>query len=253
MGRILVVALVGAIAQLIDGTLGMGYGVTSSSLLITFGFYPVIVSASVHMSEIFTSLGSGIFHLRFGNVEKKIFFPLILFGIPGGILGAYCLVKLSLSPLPVKKIVGFVLFLMGCLILFRFLVSNTLNNSSFKKELKFWKLLLLGGFAAFIDAIGGGGWGPVSTSTLIVNRIEPRKAIGSVNLAEFFVTVTMVVTFLILVGPEGFRWGIAGILAVSGLLVSPLAAYLCKKIPARILGILVGIILIFLNLRIFFK
>lgn len=247
----MVIAFVGAFAQLIDGTLGMGYGVTSSSLLISFGFYPVVVSASVHMAEIFTSLGSGIFHLRFGNVEKKIFLPLVLFGIPGGILGAYSLVKLSLSPLPVKKIVGFILLLMGCLMLLRFAFSNTLNDTSFKKEIKFWKLLLLGGFAGFIDAIGGGGWGPVSTSTLIINRIEPRRAIGSVNLAEFFVTVSMVVTFLILAGSEKFKWEIAGILAVSGLLISPLAAYLCKKLPPKLLGILVGAILIFLNLRTF--
>lgn len=241
--------LIGGLAQLVDGTLGMGYGVATSSILISIGITPSIVSASVHTSEIFASFASGVSHFRFGNVSRNIFIPLTVFGIIGGIIGAFGLV--SLPSKPVRIIVGIILGNMGILILTRFALNRDRD-----KVLLFYRypnklfLSFLGFAAAFLDAMGGGGWGPICTPSLVISGTEPRKAVGSVNLAEFFVTISITITFIILIGYENFRWDIVFFLALSGILIAPFAAYLSKKIPHHILGILVGIGIFLLSLRI---
>lgn len=249
---LLEMGLIGFLAQMVDGTLGMGYGVTSSTILISLGgIYPVIASASVHTSEVFTTLVSGVSHFKLGNVRKDILRPLVSFGVIGGIFGAYGLVKLPSQP--VKLIVGLILLSMGGIIIYRFTFRyNKLNNSETRKY-PINKLKVLGFFAAFIDALGGGGWGPICTSALVVTGTEPNKAVGSVNLAEFFITIATVSTFLILIGRENFRWDIVLALITGGVIAAPLAAFICKKLPKRPLGILVGIIVIILSLWMILK
>jgi len=242
---LLKIGLVGFLAQIIDGTLGMGYGVFSSSLLISLGFYPAIVSASVHTSEVFTTFASGVSHFKFGNVEKGIIRPLISFGVIGAILGACGLVKSS--PKFVTVVVSIILLSMGCLILFKFIFKNKKLNKQINTYSQN-KLRILGFFSAFIDAIGGGGWGPICTTTLMVSDVEPNKVVGSVNFAEFFITLVMSITFLSLLKIENFRWDIILALSVGGIISAPFSAFICKKLPRRLLGILVGLMVIILSL-----
>ncbi|MFH1508442.1 MAG: sulfite exporter TauE/SafE family protein [Candidatus Omnitrophota bacterium] len=240
------VAIFGFLAQIVDGTLGMGYGVTSTSLLIFFGLPPQIASASVHTAEIFTTFVSGIAHFKLGNIRKELVKPLVTFGIIGGILGACGLIKLP--PRPIKLVVGIILFTMGLTILYRFtskakFLLNKGNTNSPRR------LGLLGFFAAFIDAMGGGGWGPICTSTLVFSETEPRYAIGTINFTEFFITVPIAVTFFILIGPEKFRWDLVLALLIGGVVAAPIAAFLCKHFPKRLLGFLIGILVMILSLR----
>jgi hypothetical protein len=247
---LLEIGIIGFLAQMVDGALGMGYGVTSSSLLISLGIYPVIASASIHTAEVFVSFVSGITHFKLGNTRKDLLFPLISFGIIGGILGACGLVRLP--PRPTKLAVASVLLVMGSIIFYRFMFMHKKINTKIKVY-SVNKLRALGFFAAFIDAIGGGGWGPICTPTLIIKGTEPDKAIGSVNLAEFFVTLAMSLTFLALIRFEKFRWDIVFSLLIGGIIAAPLAAYGCKKLPRRLLGVLVGLTVILLSLKIFQK
>lgn len=248
---VLEMGMIGFLAQMVDGTLGMGYGVTSSTVLIYFGIPPVAASANVHASELFTTLASGTSHFKFGNIRKDILWPLISFGVAGGILGACGLVKIPYKP--VKLIVGSILLAMGNLIFYRFMFKceKVINSGIRKYSLN--RLRALGFFAAFIDAIGGGGWGPICTPTLIVTGTEPNKAVGSVDLAEFFVTLAITFTFGVFMGFKNFRWDIVLAFLVGGVLAAPLAAYSCKKLPKRLLGILVGLLVIILSLRILLR
>lgn len=245
--RLLVIAGVGFMTQLIDGTLGMGYGVTSATLLISLGVYPAIASASVHTAEVVVSLASGVSHFKLGNVRKDIFFPLTICGVLGGVLGAYGLVNLPVRP--VKLVVSSILLAMGTIILYRFWLLRSKpvlerdGNSSFRR------LALLGFCAAFIDAMGGGGWGPICTPSLIIAGNNPQEVVGSVNLAEFFITLAMTITFIVLIGPENFLWDVVIALLIAGLAAAPVAALLCKRLPHRILGILVGLAVVVLSAR----
>lgn len=248
---LLEISIIGFLAQIVDGTLGMGYGVTSSALLISLGVYPAIASASVHTSEIFTTLVSGASHFKFGNVRKDLLRPLILFGVLGGIIGACGLVNLPNKP--IKLVVGLILLTMGGLISYRFMFRYKTKTTLEINKYRPYKLRALGFFAAFIDAMGGGGWGPICTPALIVTGTEPNKAVGSVNLAEFFVTIAITSTFLILMGYGNFRWDVIFALLIGGIIAAPLAAFCCKKLPKRLLGILVGIIVIMLSIRILLK
>jgi len=249
---LLVWVLVGSLAQLIDGALGMAYGVSSSAVLVSMGVYPALASASVHTAEIFTTLASGTSHFKLGNVRRDIIKFLMIPGILGGVAGAYICSTVSGGPL--RVIVGSILLVMGIIIFWRFSLKRTLH---FRKERpSTWMLGLLGYIAAFLDALGGGGWGPIATTTLVANKVEPSKAIGSVNFAEFFVTLSETITFLILIGPERFSWEIILGLLVGGLICAPIAAFACKKMPQRILGILVGGSITILSIRMlleFFK
>lgn len=234
----IVYIIVGFIAQMIDGALGMAYGVTSTTFLLSLGIPPVAASASVHTAEIFASGASGLAHLRFGNVDKKLFRKLLIPGIIGGILGAYILT--AVPGKTIKPFITFYLLIIGLIIL----------GKAFKKieekEIE-TKLLPLGICGGFFDAVGGGGWGPIVTSTLVARGHNPRFSIGSVNLAEFFVTVAEVATFLTIIGLV--HWQIIVGLIIGGVLAAPLAAYVCKRLPPRALMIMVGLLIMVLSIR----
>ncbi len=234
----IVYIIVGFIAQMIDGALGMAYGVTSTTFLLSLGIPPVAASASVHTAEIFASGASGLAHLKFGNVDKKLFRKLLIPGIIGGILGAYILT--AVPGKTIKPFITFYLLIMGLIIL----------GKAFKKieekEVE-TKLLPLGICGGFFDAVGGGGWGPIVTSTLVARGHNPRFSIGSVNLAEFFVTVAEVATFLTIIGLV--HWQIIVGLIIGGVLAAPLAAYVCKRLPPRALMIMVGLLIMVLSIR----
>lgn len=261
MQRLIVIGIIGLLAQFIDGTLGMGYGAFSASLLIAGGVYPAIASASVHTAEIATTLLSGGFHYWFGNVKKEWLLPLVIPGVVGGAAGAYFLA--SIPGETIKPFVAGFLLSLGALIVYRFLTkkapvaasraeigneAGVRNPSRFAKLPK--KLPMLGFIAAFMDAVGGGGWGPIATPGLILTEdTEPRKVVGTVNLAEFFITIAIAATFFITIGFESYDWSLIGALLIGGVIAAPIAAYLCKRMPAKGLGILVGLALIGFNLR----
>lgn len=234
----IVYVIVGFVAQIIDGALGMAYGVTSTTFLLSIGIPPVAASASVHTAEIFASGASGLAHLRFGNVDKKLFKKLLIPGVMGGILGAYMLT--AVPGKTIKPFIAFYLLIMGLIILRRAFKKVE------QKEVK-TKILPLGVSGGFFDAIGGGGWGPIVTSTLVARGHNPRFSIGSVNLAEFFVTVAEVATFLTIIGLV--HWQIIIGLIIGGVLAAPLAAYVCKRLPARALMIIVGLLIMVLSIR----
>ena len=239
MPGLLVSVLFGFIAQTIDGALGMAYGVSCTTFLLTFGITPAVATTSVKVSEIFTTAVSGLSHLRFGNVDRKLFLKLCVPGVTGGIIGAFIL-----SQVPGERIKPFVsayLLIMGGIILAR----------AFRKTAAFAQLqdraVPLGFIGGLLDGIGGGGWGPVVTTNLIARGREPHLAIGSVNLAEFFVTAAQAITLTSLVGLQ-HKEVVLGLI-IGGVVAAPLAAYLCKKIPTKTLLVLVGSLIILLSLR----
>ena len=237
--HILVFVLFGFIAQLIDGSLGMAYGVSSNTFLLSLGLPPAAASASVHAAEVFTTGASGAFHLKFGNVRKSLFLKLVIPGVIGGALGAYILT--SIPGDIIKPFISAYLLVMGGVILWK-----AFNHKADEKEVNTYisPLALAGGF---FDAIGGGGWGPIVTTTLVARGNSPRSTIGSVNLAEFFVTLAVSVTFILTIGLE--FWKVIVGLLIGGVLAAPLAAYLTKLLPARVLMIIVGLLICFLSLR----
>jgi uncharacterized membrane protein YfcA len=228
---------VGFIAQIIDGALGMAYGVTSTSVLLSLGIPPASASASVHTSEVFTTLTSGLSHLKLKNVDKNLFKKLLIPGMIGGALGAYILTFVPTKI--IKPLAGIYLLIMGILILRKLFQRK-------KTKLK-TNITLLGGIGGFLDAVGGGGWGPVVTSTLVARGDKPRLTIGSVNLAEFFVTLTEAATFFSLIGIA--YWEIILGLIIGGVIAAPFAAYTCKKLPSRTLLAIVGTVIIVLSIR----
>ena len=238
--------LFGFFAEYIDGSLGMAYGVTSSSLLIASGVVPALASASIHTAEIFTTLCAGISHWKLGNVRTDIVFPLIVPGILGGVTGA---ILLSYMPAHVTKpAIGIFLAFIGLIIFMRFAMRKGILTVD--KPISKTGLSMLGFVAAFCDACAGGGWGPIATPTLMMtNKSQPRKVIGSVDASEFFITIAETLTFMLLLGPENFHWEWVLALIIGGGVAAPLAAYTCKKTSARLLGVLVGLILLITNLR----
>jgi uncharacterized membrane protein YfcA len=242
----LLILVLGLFAQYVDGVLGMGYGATSSAFLISAGFLPALVSASVHTAEIFSSFVSGVSHLKFGNVDWRIALPLTGTGALGGVIGAYILTRIPGET--VKPLVALLLLVLGIRIFVRFLVKN--RGVSAKREFSQAYLLGLGFTGGVVDAVGGGGWGPICTSTLVAaNRTEPRYVIGSVNLAEFFTTSAIVGTFAVTLGFEAFLWQITIPLIIGGVMIAPVAAYTCGRISQTILGAAVGTIIVVLNTR----
>lgn len=238
MEEIAIFIIVGFIAQMVDGALGMAYGVTSSTFLMSIGIPPAVASASVHTAEIFTTATSGLSHLRVGNVDRNLFKRLVIPGVMGGILGAY-----FLTAVPGEKIrpfVAFYLLSMGVLILVKAIKKT-------KEKVVTTQLLPLGVSGGFLDAIGGGGWGPIVTSTLVARGNHPRFTIGSVNLVEFFVTTAIAATFFATIGLA--HWQIIVGLLIGGCLAAPLAAYVCKRLPLRALMIMVGVVVIALSIR----
>jgi uncharacterized membrane protein YfcA len=238
-------ALVGCTAQLIDGALGMGFGLTSSTLLVTLGASAAVASTAVHVAEIGTTLASGASHWHAENIDKKI---LVRLAIPGGI-GAFAgATFLSFIDLSSSKIfISTLLLFLGFLLLYRnvFKSDSQVNMIEIKNP-RF--LTYLGFTGGFVDASGGGGWGPIVTPTLITTTsTEPRKVIGTVSAAEFVVAVSASVGFLLQIGRLKIDWGTVGGLALGGVIAAPIAARLVGKLPARQLGIVVASAIILLN------
>jgi len=230
---------VGFAAQLVDGAIGMAYGVSATTVLLSFGFPPATASASVHAAEVFTTGASGFAHWRFGNVDSRLFARLAVPGMIGGALGAFVLTELPGEK--IRPIVSVYLLLIGAFIFWKAIRGAVALGAPPRR------VAPLGLFGGFFDAIGGGGWGPIVTSTLLGRGTTPRYAIGSVSLAEFFVTSTVSVTFLATIGLE--LWPIIAGLIVGGVLAAPLAAYVTKKLPDRPLMLLVATVIVLLSLR----
>jgi uncharacterized membrane protein YfcA len=238
-GEFLIFVAVGFLAQLVDGALGMAYGVISNTLLLSLGLSPAVASASVHAAEIVTTGVSGLSHHAFGNVDRFLLKRLAIPGVIGAALGAYALV--SAPGDSIKPFVALYLLLMGLLILWK---TWTGARPHRKVTTHLRSLGLVGGFC---DASGGGGWGPIVTSTLVARGQHPRTSIGSVNLAEFFVTVSASVVFILTVGLS--HWSIVVALIIGGVAAAPLAAYAAKLLPTRPLMFLVGMLIVLTSLR----
>jgi uncharacterized protein len=230
---------VGVLAQLVDGTMGMGYGATSTSFLLALGVPPAVSSTGVHVAEMFTSGASAVSHIKFGNINKKLVRYLILPGVIGSAVGAYLLADVIDGQI-IKPYISVYMMVLGGIIIYKALKKNIV-----KKRTK--RLGILATFGGFMDAVGGGGWGPIVTSTLIGRGRDPRYTIGSVNTAEFAVSLASGVTFLIFQGINS--WQIIVGLIVGGVVAAPLAAYLVNRVPRKPLMILVGILVIILSLR----
>jgi uncharacterized membrane protein YfcA len=236
--EVLFFIITGFIAQMIDGALGMAYGISSTSILLGLGVSPAVASASVHISEVFTTGVSGLAHLKLGNVNRKLFQSLVLPGVVGAILGAYVLT--SIDEKVIKPFVAAYLLIMGIVVL-----RKAFQKAQETRELKhISKLALAGGF---MDAVGGGGWGPIVASTLLSKGHNPRFTIGSVNLAEFFIATAGAGTFVALIGIG--NWHVIAGLIIGGSFAAPFAAVLCKRIPAKTLMIMVGVLIIALSIR----
>lgn len=250
MKSLITFALVGLGAQLVDGTLGMAYGVTSTTLLLAAGYAPAAASAAVHLAEIGTTLASGASHWRFGNVDWKVVAKIGVPGAVGAFAGATFLSSLT-TDAAAPWMAG-ILLALGVYILLRFATKlPTLRLDSPPKK-RF--LTPLGLFAGFVDATGGGGWGPVATPTLISSgRMIPRKVIGTVDTSEFLVALAASLGFLIGIGSEAINFTTVTGLLVGGVVAAPIAAYLVRHIPGRLLGSLVGGIIIVTNSRTLMK
>lgn len=225
---------VGFAAQLVDGALGMAFGVISNTLLVgVLGVPPALASQRVHVVECFTTATSGISHLLHGNIDKRLFFNLLIPGVIGGVCGAYLLTSLDASL--VKPFVLLYLTSIGLYILWRGLFHS--------HKIKEAKLIApLGLFGGFLDAAGGGGWGAVVTSNLLIQGADPRKVVGTVNSVEFFLTLTVSATFIYHLGVADLAGATLGLL-IGGLIAAPLGAWAAKHFPAKRMLILVGIVL----------
>lgn len=241
----IVFAIVGAIAQLIDGALGMGFGITSSTLLVTAGATAAVASAAVHFAEIGTTLASGLSHWHAENVDKKIMIRLAIPGSIGAFLGANFLSNIDLSNS--KVFISTILLILGFVLLYRNIFrSENLPNLIEVNNPKF--LSFLGFSGGFIDASGGGGWGPVVTPTIIsTTSTEPRKVIGTVSASEFCVALAASLGFLINFNKIDLNWATVGGLALGGVIAAPIAARFVARLHPKHLGIIVGIAIIALN------
>ncbi|MGZ8753422.1 MAG: sulfite exporter TauE/SafE family protein [Acidimicrobiia bacterium] len=245
--RLLTFALVGFVAQLIDGALGMAYGVTASSLLLSGGTAAATASASVHLAEIGTTFASGASHWRFGNVNWRTVRWIGIPGAAGAFIGATTLSNLNGEA--VTPYVSGVLMALGLYIIVRFAFGVTRRPLA-PEHLRGRFLAPLGTFGGFIDAIGGGGWGPVTTPALMTaGRMAPHTAVGSASASEFLVTVAASAGFVANLGTSGIDgWIVVGLL-VGGVAAAPLAAYVVRRLPPQVLGTMVGVLIIVVNGR----
>ena len=242
----LLFVVVGFLAQIVDGALGMAYGVVSTTVLLSFGVAPANASASVHAAELFTTLASAASHLWHRNVDRRLFWRLAPAGVVGGVVGAFVLT--SIDGATIKPIIVAYMAVMGVVIIWRTLRALKPRHETVRG------VAALGAVGGFVDAVGGGGWGPVVTTTLVGAGGQPRYVIGTVNTAEFLVTAAVSATFIaaLLTG----HWDDAGDLTenatavagliVGGLLAAPLADYVVKRISPRMLGIGVGALVLIL-------
>jgi uncharacterized protein len=232
-------AAVGLVAQVVDGALGMAYGITSTSFLLSVGVPPAAASASVHLAEVFTTGFSGLSHWKLGNVNKALFRRLLIPGVVGGLVGAYVLT--SVDGKLIRPWLSGYLLLMGIYILIKAFKRITISTDP---PTYVAPLALAGGF---IDAVGGGGWGPVVATTLLGSGQEPRRTIGSVNAAEFFVAVATGFSLALLA--KITAWTTIGGLVIGGMFAAPFAAVLTKYAPTKVLMIVVSTLIIGLSLH----
>lgn len=245
MRKLVVLALVGLAAQLVDGALGMAYGVTSSTLLLVAGIAPAAASASVHLAEIGTTLAAGVSHWRFGNVDWRVVARIGLPGAVGAFAGATLLSSVSTEA--AAPWMSGILLALGAYLLVRFARPVTARVAG---PLRRRFLAPLGLVAGFVDATGGGGWGPVATPSLLVSgRLEPRKVVGSVDAAEFAVAGAASIGFLVGLGSGGFVWSTVVALLAGGVVAAPVAAWLVRIVPAQLLGAGVGGLIVLTNAR----
>jgi uncharacterized membrane protein YfcA len=244
---LVLLALVGLGAQLVDGSLGMAYGVTSTTLLLAIGTNPAAASATVHLAEIGTTLASGLSHWKFGNVDWKVVAKIGIPGAIGAFAGATFLSNLSTEiAAPVMSVV---LVTLGLYLLIRFTLRGV-DRRNLGKPVRKRFLGPLGLVAGFVDATGGGGWGPVGTPALLASgRMEPRKVIGSVSTAEFIVALSASLGFLFALGSQGIDFAWVAALLIGGSVAAPIAAWLVRHIPPRMLGSFVGGLIILTNSR----
>lgn len=225
---------VGFAAQMVDGALGMAFGVIANTLMVgVLGIPPALASQRVHIVECFTTATSGISHLLHGNIDKKLFFRLLIPGMAGGIIGAYVLTSVDASI--VKPWVLLYLCGIGVYLLTR----GILYPPKIKEATHVAPLGLLGGF---LDAVGGGGWGPVVTSNLLIQGADPRKVVGTVNTVEFFLTLTVSAAFIFHLGVADVAGATLGFL-IGGIAAAPFGAWAAKHIPPKAMLIMVGIVL----------
>jgi uncharacterized protein len=229
---------VGLFAQVVDGALGMAYGITSTSFLLSAGVPPAVASASVHLAEVFTTGFSGLSHWKLGNVNRALFQRLVIPGITGAVVGAYILTSIDGKAL--RPWIWGYLLLMGV-----YIIIKAFRTISVKTEPPTYvaPLALVGGF---VDSVGGGGWGPVVTTSLLTSGQEPRRTIGSVNAAEFFIAIASGLSLTVLGGLTGWTT-IAG-LVLGGMFAAPLAAILTRRAPTKVLMIVVGLLITGLGL-----
>jgi uncharacterized protein len=249
MRKLLLVGLVGVLAQLVDGALGMAYGVTSTTLLVAAGSAPATASATVHLAELGTTFVSGVSHWRFGNVDWRTVRIMTVPGAVGGFCGAVLLSSLDGST--ARPWVAAILSLLGVYVLFRFLGSaRGPRRTRATRPLAVGVLAPLGLGAGFLDAVGGGGWGPVGTPTLLASgRLEPRKVIGSVDAGEFLVALGASVGFLVALTWRDIPLAMVLLLLAGGVVAAPLAAYLVRRLSPRRLGVIVGAAILLTNAR----
>lgn len=231
--------IIGVIAQTIDGSIGMAYGVTATTFLLSQGVSPAVASSSIHISEIFTTGASGLSHWRLDNINKKLFLNLVFPGVAGGLIGVLILTNIDGKIL--KPWIAMYLMTMGIYIILKAFKKNILIAKINSKKIT--PLAFTGGI---IDAVGGGGWGPVVTTTLLSSGHEPKKTIGSVNSSEFFITTTTGLSFAIFVGinnPETIFGLISG-----GILIAPFAAKITTKLPTKLIMLIVGILITSLSM-----
>lgn len=251
--------LAGAVAQFVDGALGMGFGVSSASLLAYLGFAPAVVSVSVHVAKIASGVASGIAHVRFGNVDRRTALILGGAGSAGGVLGATAL--LTAAAALTKPVVALILLVLGVRVFLKFHRRSTdssrngaglvpASGQTPPAAVPTLKLVALGLIGGTIDAMGGGGWGPVCTPSLASDdRIGPRVAIGSVNVAEVAVAISVVTVIGVGTAGAGIPWAVVGTLIAGGVIIAPVAAWACSRVPIAPLGMAVGALLVALNTR----
>jgi uncharacterized protein len=251
--NLVVLAILGFIAQLVDGALGMAYGVTSTTLLLAVaGLTPALASTVVHISEVGTCAASGLSHWRFGNVDWSKILWLAIPGAIGAFVGATVLVRF-IDASVAEPIVAIFLFLLGAYVLARFAFNRT---TQVVQNLPIPRAFLspLGLIAGFLDAVGGGGWGPISTPTLLSSgRMEPRKVVGTVDTSEFIVALSASIGFLISLSFAEVPWTVVGTLLAGGLVAAPIAAWFVRHLNARVLGTAVGGFILLVNAKTFLE
>ncbi|MCD8873160.1 sulfite exporter TauE/SafE family protein [Mammaliicoccus sciuri] len=248
MNKIIIFALAGFLAELVDGSLGMGYGASSASVLLTFGVAPAIASATVHFAEILTTAAAGTSHLKFKNVHKPSVLKLAIPGSIAAFIGAFFLSNINGDF--IKPFISIFLLSLGIYIIYQFLFKNKPDESKITgvKKISNFVLVPQAAVAGLLDSIGGGGWGPVNTPMLLSSKkLEPRYVVGTVSASEFFVTVASSIGFLIFLDWSSINWILVLSLSLGGVVAAPISAWLVKSLPVSVLAIGVGGLIIFTN------